>query len=194
MTATPAGFPFSLDVDGPQPQGRLSVFLRYLFAIPQLIAVYLIGIGAEIVTLIAWFAIIFTGTYPAGMMNFATGYLRWSARAMGYIYLLTGTYPPFSLDADDAYPIRFSGEGQVGGRNRITVFFRILMLIPHIIVLYIVGAVASIVLFISWLAALFTGSVPAGMHNFLAGFLRWLVRVQAYALLLTDEYPPFALN
>jgi hypothetical protein len=194
MTAIPASFPFALDVDGPAPQGRLSVFLRYIFAIPQLIAVYLIGIGAQIVTLIAWFVIIFTGKYPAGMMTFATGYLRWSARAMGYIYLLTDKYPPFSLDADDAYPIRFSGEGQVDGRNRLTVFFRILMLIPHIIVLYILGAVASVVLVISWLAALFTGSVPAGMHTFLAGVLRWVVRIQAYALLLTDEYPPFALN
>lgn len=200
MTAIPAStsvsgvFPFGLDVDGPQPQGRLSVFLRYIFAIPQLIAVYLLGIGAQIVTLVAWFAILFTGKYPAGMMNFATGYLRWSARTMGYLYLLTGTYPPFSLDADDAYPVRFSGEGQLDGRNRVTVFFRIFMLIPHIIVLYILGAVAGIVLFISWLVALFTGSVPAGMHTFLAGVLRWMVRLQAYALLLTDEYPPFSLN
>ena len=200
MTAIPVtnsasgAFPFGLDVDGPQPQGRLSVFLRYIFAIPQFIAVALVGIGAEIVTLIAWFAILFTGKYPAGMMNFATGYLRWSVRASGYLYLLTGTYPPFSLDADAAYPIRFSGEGQVDGRNRLTVFFRVFMLIPHIIVLYVLSAVAGVVLFISWLAALFTGSVPAGMHTFLAGVLRWMVRIQAYALLLTDEYPPFSLN
>ena len=75
-----------------------------------------------------------------------------------------------------------------------TVFLRILMLIPHAIALYVITLIGEIVAFISWFAALFTGSVPVGMHNFLAGWIRWQTRVGAYALLLTDEYPPFSLN
>jgi hypothetical protein len=108
--------------------------------------------------------------------------------------LLTGKYPPFAMGEDNAYPIRLLAEGQVEGRNRVTVFFRYIMLIPHVIVLYLLSIAAAVVLFISWVAALFTGSVPAGMHNFLTGVLRWQTRVGAYALLLTDQYPPFSLN
>jgi hypothetical protein len=68
------------------------------------------------------------------------------------------------------------------------------MLIPHIIVLYFIGLAACVVILISWFSALFTGNVPEGMHNFLTGALRWGTRAGAYALLLTDQYPPFSLN
>ena len=60
--------------------------------------------------------------------------------------------------------------------------------------LSILAVAAIVILAISWLAALITGSVPAGMHSFMAGFTRWSTRVTAYALLLTDKYPPFSLS
>ena len=68
------------------------------------------------------------------------------------------------------------------------------MVIPHIIVLAVLAIVLYVVYFLSWIIALITGSVPAGMHNFLAGFLRWSSRVNAYYYLLTDQYPPFSLS
>jgi hypothetical protein len=74
------------------------------------------------------------------------------------------------------------------------VFFRYFMMIPHLIALSLLGIGAGVVLVISWFSALFTGSVPAGMHNYLAGFLRWATRLSAYMLLLTDEYPPFSMQ
>ncbi|MBA4180001.1 MAG: DUF4389 domain-containing protein [Anaerolinea sp.] len=187
-------YPFGLDVDGPQAQNRLSVFLRLIFAIPHFIALALIGIAAYVITIIAWFVILFTGKYPGGMVNFTTGALRWGIRAYGYTFLLTDKYPPFSLDDDAAYPIRVSANPQLDGRNRLTVFFRVIMIIPHAIVLGIINYVAELLGFVAWLIALFTGSVPAGLHNFLAGWLRWSTRYYAYALLLTDEYPPFSLS
>lgn len=200
MTAIPAGYavpgggyPVGLDVDPPEAQSRLTVFFRLLMVIPHLIVIYFLNIGLGVVTLIAWFAILFTGKYPAGLATFSSGVQQWMARVMGYEYLLSGVYPPFAL-GEAAYPVRLSIDAQVEGRNRVTVFFRIFMIIPHAIVLYLLGIAAAVVLLIAWFAALFTGSVPAGMHNFLAGVLRWTTRVTAYAHLLTDQYPPFSLS
>jgi hypothetical protein len=128
------------------------------------------------------------------MANFSLGAARWSARVSGYMFLLTDKYPPFSLDAMADYPVRFDGTVAIDGRNRLTSFFRYFMIIPHIIVLWLVLIAAEVVLLISWFVALFTGSVPPGLHTFLAGTLRWMSRVNAYTMLLTDEYPPFSLS
>lgn len=192
MSMAPA-YPFGLEVDPPAPQSRLTVFFRYLMAIPHIIITAALGYALAAVTVIAWFAILFTGRYPAGLLGFAVNIQHWSTRSNGYVYLLTGVYPPFEL-GPAAYPVRMTGEGVVEGRNRLTVFFRYFMLIPHIFVLFFIGLAAGVVLFVAWLVALFTGSVPEGMHNFLAGALRWTTRVTNYAYLFNDEYPPFSLS
>src|SRR6266849_10035563 len=72
-------------------------------------------------------------------------------------------------------------------QRRLTVFFRLIMVIPQYIVLYALNIAALVVLVISWFAALFTGQVPAGLADFLAGYLRWSSRVAAYISLLTDK-------
>ena len=77
-------------------------------------------------------------------------------------------------------------------RSRLTVFFRLLLVIPHLIWLELWGIVASIVVLISWFAALFTGRVPDGLHSFNAGYLRYLTRISGYLLLLANPYPPFS--
>lgn len=201
MTAIPAsiavadgGYPFGLEVDGPQPQNRLSVLLRIIYAIPHLIILALLGVAAEVITVIAWLVILITGKYPGGMANFVLGAMRWGARSYGYMFLLTDKYPPFSLEATADYPIRFDGTVAIDGRNRVTVFFRVLMAIPHLIILYVLTLVAEVVGFIAWIVGLFTGRVPDGLHTFLAGWLRWELRAVAYYALLTDEYPPFSMS
>lgn len=187
-------YPIGLEVDDATPQSRLTVLFRMFMIIPHVIILEFIGVAVSVVTLLAWFAILFTGKYPAGLMTFAINAMHWQTRYSGYAFLLTGAYPPFAMGVDAAYPVRLIAEGQIEGRNRLTVFFRYFMLIPQILVLYFVLIAAGVVLMISWLVALFTGSVPAGMHNFLAGTLRWQTRVGAYGSLLTDQYPPFSLS
>jgi len=76
-------------------------------------------------------------------------------------------------------------------RSRLTVFFRLLLVIPHLIVLLLFGIVAEIVVFIAWIAGVFLGRVPEGMHDFLASFVRYATRVRAYYGILADPYPPF---
>jgi Domain of unknown function (DUF4389) len=187
-------YPVQLDIAPPAPQSRLTVFFRILMVIPHAIILAALGLVAAVITVIAWLAILVTGKYPSGMFGFSVGFLRWQTRATAYGSLLTGVYPAFSMaDATD-YPIRLTVADSFAGRNRLTTFFRIFMLIPQAIVLYFIRLAAGVILLISWFAALFTGRVPEGLHTFQAGYVRWTTRVGAYALLLTDEYPPFSLS
>lgn len=79
-------------------------------------------------------------------------------------------------------------------QSRVTVLFRLLMAIPQLIVLWVLGIAAFVVTVIGWFGALFTGRLPDFAADFLTGYLRWLARVYAYLYLLTDVYPPFALD
>jgi|SRR5579862_145255 len=79
-------------------------------------------------------------------------------------------------------------------RSRLTVFFRLLLVIPHLIWLYLWGIAVSVSVLISWFAALFTGRVPVGLHNFNTSFLRYSTRVMAYLFLLADPWPPFTAS
>ncbi len=78
--------------------------------------------------------------------------------------------------------------------SRLLPLVKWLLAIPHYIALWVLGIGASVVLFISWFAVLITGRYPPGMFNFLVGFERWRLRVSAYLLLQTDQYPPFSLD
>lgn len=76
-------------------------------------------------------------------------------------------------------------------RSRLTVFFRLLLAIPHLIVVGLWAIAVDIVVFIAWLIAIFTGRVPDGLHNFIAGWLQYATRVTAYVFLLSNPFPPF---
>lgn len=78
--------------------------------------------------------------------------------------------------------------------SRLTTFFRIFMVIPHLIVLYFIEIAAGVLLFISWWAILFTGKFPKGLFDFIVMWFRWSTRVNGYSCLLTDKYPPFSGN
>lgn len=78
--------------------------------------------------------------------------------------------------------------------SRLTTFFRCLLIIPQMVVLYFVGIAAGVIIFISWWAILFTGRYPKGLFDFVSGYFRWVTRVNGYYYLLTDKYPPFGLN
>jgi Domain of unknown function (DUF4389) len=78
--------------------------------------------------------------------------------------------------------------------SRLTTFFRVIMVIPHIIALWALGIAAGIIMFISWWAILFIGRYPAWAFTFVSGYVRWYTRVMGYYLLLTDKYPPFSIK
>jgi hypothetical protein len=88
----------------------------------------------------------------------------------------------YPVELNVEYPDRLS---------RLTTFFRGFTVIPHLIVLYFIQIAAGVVLFISWWAILFTGRFPKGLFDFTVWSFRWSTRVNGYAYLLTDKYPPF---
>ncbi len=147
-----------------------------------------LGVVAGVASMIAWFAIVFIGVHPRGLWELPAFYLRWRVRAIAYASLLRDEYPPFG-DAD--YPAHADIAEPSGRRNRLTVAFRVFLLVPHFIVLWILGVIWCVTTIVAWFAILFTGRYPRALYGYGVGVLRWGVRVEAYLLLLHDEYPPF---
>lgn len=150
-----------------------------------------LGAVAAVAAVMAWFAIVFTGRQPDGLWNLAAFYLRWRVRAAAYLGLLRDEYPPFG---DEAYPAMLVVAKPIGARDRVTVAFRIFLALPHVILLWLLGFAWAVSTLVAWVSILVTGSFPAQLYHFAVGVLRWTTRVEAYLLLLHDDYPPFSLE
>jgi hypothetical protein len=196
-------YPVVITVDSTlEGHNRLTTFLRPILSIPHMILVGpggwlhrldsagLLGAAAYILAIVNWFFILITGAPVKGIREFQLYYLRWRTRALAYMALFVDPYPPFG---DGVYPASVSVvEPEV--RDRATVAVRLLLMLPHLIVLVLLVFGWALATFVAWLSILFTGSYPAVLHPFSVGVMRWLIRVEAYGLLLVDEYPPFALE
>ena len=86
-------YPVTLAVEYPERLSRLTTFFRLFMLIPQVFVFAFVTIAAEVILILSWFAILFTGRYPEPFLNFITWWLRWYARLTGYSYLLTDKYP-----------------------------------------------------------------------------------------------------
>ncbi|MCW2801665.1 MAG: hypothetical protein JWQ70_3137 [Aeromicrobium sp.] len=196
----PAGsYPATFTLDPPEKIARWRVIGNIILAIPQFIVLYALGIVAEVLAFVAWILGLFTGTVPESILGPIAMYIRYSTRVGVYAGFLTEEYPPFTFatafaDPGDYPRVRVDFTPQLEGRNRVTIFFRLLMVIPHIIALGIVGIAAALAYIVAWFAVLFTGKWPAGIRDFIVGVQRWSTRLNAYMYLLTDEFPPFSLS
>ena len=186
-----SGYPLRFDVEYPRalPLGH---FIKWLLAIPHLIVLYLLGLIAGLFLLIAFLSILFTRRFPRGLFDFIVNVYRWNANVMAYAGLLRDEYPPFSWDAGK-YPVTFEVD-YPEEMGRFLPLIKWLLVIPHIIALMFVFTIATLLWFIAFFAILFTGKFPRGMFDFIVGAIRWNYRVNAYAYLLRDEYPPFSLK
>jgi hypothetical protein len=94
-----APYPAVIDIADPLvPRKRLTVALRLLLALPHVFVLIFVLFAWFCTTVVAWFAILLTGTYPEGLYDFGVGALRWRLRVETYVLLLVDEYPPFSLD------------------------------------------------------------------------------------------------
>ena len=150
-----------------------------------------LGVVAVICAVIAWFAIIFARRHPHGLWNLAAFYLRWRVRAVAYATLLRDEYPPFG---DGPYPATLSISEATGDRDRLTVAFRIFLAIPHLIATWALGIAWGVATIVGWFSILFTGRYPDRLYRFATAVFQWNIRVEAYLLLLRDEYPPFSFH
>jgi len=178
-------------------RNRLTVGFRIILAIPHILLVGgygrdgVLGAVAWVCAVINWFIIVFTGKANKDLISLQQFYLRWRARVLPYEALLRDEYPPFG---DGEYPVEAAFPMVLEDRNRLTVGFRLILIIPQIIVLAVVEIAWLVTAVIGWFATLFTGHYPDGLWEFGEGVIRWVLRVEAYALLLHDEYPPFSLK
>ena len=182
-------------------RNRLTTAFRLILAIPHAILVGgaeigmprggLLGAVAFFLAIVSWFTIVIAGTHIVGIRQFTSFYMRWRVRALAYLMLLEDPYPPFG---DGPYPAAIEIVDPTGPRDRLSVGLRILLAIPHFILLLFVLLVWCLTTIAAWFIILFTGAYPQGLHEFGVGALRWLLRVEAYMLLLVDEYPPFSLT
>jgi hypothetical protein len=217
LDADPAP-PYPMRLDGELDPGlsRGLWLIKWLMALPHLVILVFLWIAVFFVSVIAFFAILFTGRYPRGLFDFTAGVLRWSWRVGYYAYSVAGTdrYPPFSLAEDDAYPARFAVDyPEQLSRGLVLVKWWLLAIPQYVILGVFLGSSSAvynatagrttivrspslieILVFIAVVALLFTGRYPDGLFRFVMGLHRWVFRVAVYALLLRDEYPPFRLD
>ena len=197
-------YPVSIVID-PQfeRRNRLTVAFRLILAIPHAIlvgpilgasragSVALLSAASYFLAVVSWFTILVNGEHIKGIRDFSLYYLRWRARAIAYMALFVDPYPPFG---DGHYAVSVDVIDPPIPRDRVTVAFRLLLAIPHLIVLFflLIGWLVTSV--VAWLTILFTGSYPSSLYPFGSGVMRWMLRVEAYLLLLVDDYPPFVLD
>src|SRR5215467_7248906 len=195
-----AAYPVRVDGALDRHLSRWLWLVKWFLAIPHYVVLAFLWLAFVVLSVVAFFAILFTGRYPRAIFDFNVGVLRWTWRVQYYSYAALGTdrYPPFSLDDDPAYPARLQVEYPERLSRGLVLVKWWLLAIPHYLVigLFVGGTYAVWHIGGGLIAVLVavTGSYPQPVFDFVLGMNRWVLRVAAYAALMTDRYPPFQLD
>jgi uncharacterized protein DUF4389 len=199
------GYPIDVRIAPPERQNRWKVFFRSLLALPAMIfasALISSGYGTGNIGLLAtaallgWFAALARGSMPRGLRDAMTYALSYGAQLHAYLLLLTDRYPNSDPQAAlESLPVRSDPVSLENGddlrRSRLTVFFRALLALVHLLWLSLWGVAVFVVWIVNWFATLFAARSPESLHRFLAAYLRYQAHVYAYLLLLANPFPGF---
>jgi len=207
-------YPASLDIAYPEKLNRLTSFFRLFVAIPILIIMVLLingGTGGDpgsnaggqgwafqfgaagLVFLPLVLMMLFRKKYPRWWFDWNLAVTRFGTRVCAYLALLRDEYP--STDEEQAVHLEIAYPDAENELMRGMPLVKWFLAIPHYVVLFFLWIAAVICIVIAWFAILFTGRYPRGLFDFVVGVMRWGLRVEVYAFILTtDRYPPFSLS
>jgi len=192
-----SSYPLNGEVVCAERVARWRPLLNWVLVIPLYLWLMVLAFGAAAVSLAGWFVILFTGRLPESFGDYLVAVLRYQWRVLAYLFGLTTGYPGFHVaagyvDPGDYPAVLYSARAVT--RKRLTVAFRIVLVIPQLVVLYFVNLAAFVVLVIGWFAVLIAGRWPLGLQSFVTDWMRWTFRVNGYTWLIVDEYPPFGFE
>ncbi len=209
MAESNTNYPVNVEIDYPEKSDKLTTFFRIFTVIPILIIlIMVIGggqapdssesweplyIGGGFIFIPTLLMILFRKKYPRWWFDWNVSLTKFSTRVFSYLLLLRHEYP--STDEEQAVHIEIPYPDVEGELGRGMPLVKWLLAIPHIIIICFLYIAVIVCTIISWFAILFTGNYPRGLFDFVSGVIRWSIRVNAYAFLLTtDIYPPFSLQ
>lgn len=204
-------YPVAVEARLDEPLSRWLWLVKWLLAIPHFIVLTFLWMAFVVLTVVAFFAILFTGRYPRTIFDFNLGVMRWSWRAAFYSVSGIGTdrYPPFSLGPEPDYPATLEVAYPERLSRGLVLVKSWLLAIPHLLIvaLFTGGAgwawpggyvewpgLIAILTVIAGFILLFRGRYARDLFDLIVGLNRWAWRVAAYVALMRDEYPPFRLE
>lgn len=207
-------YPVRLDGRLDEPLSRWLWLVKWFLALPHLVVLAFLWVAFAVLTVMAGFAVLFTGRYPRGLFDFNVGVLRWTWRVTFYAFALgTDRYPPFSIHPDAGYPADLAVDYPERLSRGLVVVKWWLLALPHYLVVAVFGGgftwwwwagsdggaafgagLIGLLVLVAAVALAFTGRYLPPVFDFVTGMYRWSYRVCAYAALLRDEYPPFRLD
>ena len=206
------GYEVDLEFDPPAPQNRWKTGFRLVLLIPALVLVSVLtgglatsagSYGLETsgvlgtCAVLTWFYAMVTGRAPEGVTRLQWYSLHYGAQTAAYALLVTDRYPTTDPERVGVpwpapeHPIRLRHEPDDGTRSRLTVFFRLLLALPHLLWLALWSVVAVLVAIVNWVLTLIRGRSPESLHGFLAAYLRYQTHLLAYVALVANPFPGF---
>jgi hypothetical protein len=206
-------YPIDVEIDGPERQSRWVTAFRLILAVPAAIVSSALSGGfggggrggysaaglAFAAAFLIWFAALARARAPRGLRDVVAWSLGYGAQVGAYVLLLTDRYPysgpeailpPLAEGDAEPHPVTMTVADDLR-RSRLTVFFRLLLALPHVVWLTLWSVVIVLAAIVNWVVALVSGRPSRALVRFSAAYVRYSVHVGAFAFLVANPFPGF---